>query len=237
MAPTSSNPGPEAAQDYAPDDYGIDEFAPRDSRRPRLPPTLRRHRRRRTAIVARWLHIYLSMVSFAIILFFAVTGLTLNHADTFSGKEIVTRTTGQLPHPWLRPASGEPDKLSIVESLRTNQKVHGAVTDFRTDSHEIDLSFKAPGYTADAFIDRDTNNFELTETRAGLIAVLNDLHRGTSTGPAWSRVIDASAILLTLVSLTGLILILFLYKRRTSGLLLAAAGAAVCYLLYKTQVP
>ncbi|RZK83430.1 MAG: peptidase, partial [Pedobacter sp.] len=30
------------------------------------------------AKVSRWLHIYLSMVSFAIVLFFSVTGLTLN---------------------------------------------------------------------------------------------------------------------------------------------------------------
>jgi hypothetical protein len=30
-------------------------------------------------IVSRWLHIYLSMASFGILFFFAVTGLTLNH--------------------------------------------------------------------------------------------------------------------------------------------------------------
>ena len=39
--------------------------------------------KRRTAIAARWLHIYLSMVSFAILFFFAVTGITLNHAEWF----------------------------------------------------------------------------------------------------------------------------------------------------------
>jgi hypothetical protein len=37
--------------------------------------------KKNTASIARWLHIYLSMISFVIILFFAVTGLTLNHAD------------------------------------------------------------------------------------------------------------------------------------------------------------
>jgi uncharacterized protein len=33
---------------------------------------------------ARWSHIYLSMVSFAILFFFAATGLTLNHQDWFA---------------------------------------------------------------------------------------------------------------------------------------------------------
>ncbi len=37
--------------------------------------------RRKTAIVGRWLHIYLSMVAFAITLFFAVTGYTSAEFD------------------------------------------------------------------------------------------------------------------------------------------------------------
>jgi hypothetical protein len=67
--------------------------------------------------------------------------------------------------------------------------------------------------------------------------VLNDLHRGASTGPAWSWVIDACAILLSIVALTGLILLCFLYKRRTAGLILAAAGALLCWVVYARLVP
>ena len=33
----------------------------------------------------RWLHIYLSMFSLAVVLFFSVTGITLNHPDWFFG--------------------------------------------------------------------------------------------------------------------------------------------------------
>ena len=36
---------------------------------------------------SRWLHVYLSMFSFAVLMFFAVTGLTLNHANWFDGQE------------------------------------------------------------------------------------------------------------------------------------------------------
>ena len=31
----------------------------------------------------RWLHVYLSMISLAVVLFFSVTGITLNHPDWF----------------------------------------------------------------------------------------------------------------------------------------------------------
>jgi hypothetical protein len=50
-------------------------------------------------------------------------------------------------------------------------------------------------------------------------------------------VIDASAIFLCLVSLTGLILVWFIHKRRAAGLALAAIGTALCYVLYRTFVP
>jgi len=75
------------------------------------------------------------------------------------------------------------------------------------------------------------------ETRNGLVAVLNDLHKGRDSGRGWSVVIDVSAVLLTLVSLTGLLLLFFVYKRRTSGLILAAAGAAVCWMVWMRYVP
>ena len=69
--------------------------------------------------------------------------------------------------------------------------------------------------------------------RLATVATVNDLHRGQVTGKAWSIVIDACAILLCLISFTGLILIFFLVKRRTAGLLLAAIGGIICLLAYR----
>ena len=43
--------------------------------------------RRLLAGWTRWLHIYLSMFSFAILFFFALTGLTLNHTEWFSDQQ------------------------------------------------------------------------------------------------------------------------------------------------------
>ena len=84
----------------------------------KAPPTRGFVFRRRIAVVSRWLHIYLSMVSFAIILFFAATGLTLNHPDWFAGHEQVARYKGAIPAALLHPpAGGQPDKLAIAGSI------------------------------------------------------------------------------------------------------------------------
>ena len=191
--------------------------------------------RRRSAILSRWLHLYLSMVSFAVVLFFAVTGLTLNHAEWFAGQVKESRFTGTVPAEWLQGAA--PNQSAIVTTLRSAHGIKGAVSDFRADEGQISVSFKGPGYAADAFIDRDKGTYDLVETRNGFVAVMNDLHKGRDAGPGWSMLIDVSAVLLTLVSLTGLLLLFFVYKRRTSGLILVAAGAVVCWLVWLRFVP
>jgi len=194
--------------------------------------------KRRTAIAARWLHIYLSMVSFAILFFFAVTGITLNHQDWFSGAAKTVQLRGKVDQKWLKPPDGKDvAKAQVVEYLRKQHNVRSALSDFRVDDQQCTVSFKGPGYSADAFVDMETGSYELTETRQGFVAVLNDLHKGRDSGTAWSAIIDVSAVLMTLVSLTGLLLIFFLQKRRMSGLIAVAIGAALCYLVYLIWVP
>ena len=190
--------------------------------------------KRQLMILSRWLHIYLSMASFAILFFFAVTGFTLNHAEWFAKQQRTIQIQGAMDRKLL---GQDVSKLEIVEHLRNAHAIHGAVKDFRVEDADCSVSFKGPGYAADAFIDRSSGRYELTETRMGLIAVLNDLHKGRDSGSAWAVLIDVSAILMTAVSLTGLLLIFFLQKKRLSGLLVALAGAGLSYLAYLAWVP
>jgi uncharacterized protein len=194
--------------------------------------------RKATATVTRWLHIYLSMVSFAVVFFFAATGITLNHAEWFSRQVQTRHYRGIVPPSLFRESTDQqPDKLGIVELLRNRHKIHGSVSDFRVEDSQISISFKGPGYAADAFIDATNGSYDLAETRSGFVAIMNDLHKGRDTGSVWSIVIDVSASLLVLVSLTGLVLIWFVYKRRTSGLILAASAGVLCWLVYRAFVP
>ena len=204
--------------------------SPTEKRRPGI--------RQKVAKAARWLHIYLSMVSFGIVLFFAVTGLTLNHPDWFASSMKTRVGHGSVDAALLQaPSTSEPEKSALVQSLRTREHLHGAVDEVRVDDGEISFSYKAPGYSADVIVDRQRGTYDVTEVRNGFVAVMNDLHKGRDSGKAWGWVIDVSAVLLTLVSLTGLLLLFFVYKRRTSGLVLAAAGAVVCWLVWLRYVP
>lgn len=191
------------------------------------------------AKLSRWLHIYLSMVSFAIVLFFSFTGLTLNHPSWFGGdKQIEEKHKGKLNVKWVnQPDTNKIAKLEIVEFLRNKYKVKGAVSEFRIEEYDVTVTFKGPAYSCDAFIDRESGTYEITEIKMGVIALWNDLHKGRDSGKGWSWVIDGSAIFLILVSLTGLILLLFIKKKRVSGLVTLVFGLVISYLIYLIFVP
>ncbi len=98
--------------------------------------------------------------------------------------------------------------------------------------HNANISFKGPGYGADAFINRETGAYDITEVSAGFIGLINDLHKGRDTGSGWLWVIDLSAAFMILVSLTGIILLLFIKKKKTSGLIVAGVGLLLFILIY-----
>lgn len=185
------------------------------------------------ARVSRWLHIYLSMISFVIVLFFSVTGLTLNHADYFQSNAVVEEFKGKVDSIWVNSNDTlKIQKLAIVEYFREKHHVKGAIADFRIDNSEISFSFKSPGYEADVFIDKADGKYQLTEVSQGLMGFVNDLHKGRDTGKTWSWVIDIAAVLMTLISLSGLILLLYIKKKKVPGIILLVTGFVVLYVLY-----
>jgi hypothetical protein len=195
------------------------------------------HLKRRVAKYSRWLHIYVSMTSFVIVLFFAVTGWTLNHPDTFGGLERRRQAAGSIDTKLTNTGGVEPAKREIVEAVQRDQRVGGALSDFRVDDEQISLAFKGPGYMADAAVDRRSGKYEFSESRLGPIAMLNDLHKGRDTGSAWKLLIDVSAGLLTFISLSGLVLLYFIHKHRVAGFVLLLAGGAVTALIVWAWVP
>jgi hypothetical protein len=255
----------------------------------------------------RWLHIYVSVLGFLALLFFSVTGFTLNHAEWLcQGQERVREVQGSIdpgllggedgngsapgeefaaPPPLVEEAAppveelaapvgepapplaemaapvaemgaapeetsfppdgpGEPvadargvDKLAVAETLRSRHALRGTVTEFAVDPYQCFVSFRGPAYSADAFIDRATGDYELTEARLGVVALLNDLHAGRSTGPAWPWVIDLSALIMAIASITGLALVLLVKRRRRSGIVAAVLGSIAVVVVYLLCVP
>jgi uncharacterized protein len=194
--------------------------------------------KKRTAALSRWLHVYLSMISFIVVLFFSVTGITLNHTEWFDGSVKENKFTGTVPENWVNITdTSRIKKLEIVELLRNNYGIKGYVNEFLVQDDQCLLSFKGPGYSADAYINRKDGMFTLTELRFGLIAVLNDLHKGRDSGKGWGWLIDVSAVLLILVSVSGLVMLFFLKRKKVSGLWLAVIGGVICWLVYWIWVP
>lgn len=208
--------------------------------------------KRQLAVWLRWLHIYASMFGLAVTLFFAATGVTLNHPDWFSETEKTESIEGELKPEWVKynkpvenADSGQSAadelagvaKLDVVEHLRKINSVRGALAEFNGDDRECMVTFKGPGYAADAVIDRATGKYKLTQISHGLVAILNDLHKGRDAGQGWSLLIDISAVILCFISITGLGLIFFLKLRRAPGLVIAVVGTVVTIAIYYAFVP
>jgi uncharacterized protein len=180
----------------------------------------------------RWLHIYISMFTLLVVLFFAVTGITLNHPDwVFGGAESAEDVTGTLPAGWKQ---GETvDWLRVVEHLRAEHGVRGRLGDYRMDETEGSLTFKGPGYSADCFFDPNTGEYQMTIVRQGAVGVLNDLHRGRDAGAAWALVVDLAGVFLTVVAITGIGLLWYLKKFRVKALATMAVGVVLAVVLMK----
>lgn len=216
----------------------ITEKGSRPKKRPR-----KRRVRHLLASWSRWIHIYLSMFALAVILFFSITGLTLNHPDWFFAESTV-QSTGAVEVAWLNNGNPPPpdwdeydhshavSKLEIAEQLRSAHRLRGSVSDFLAFEDECELTFQGPGYAAIARISRETGDYSVDVTSNDLVTVFNDLHKGRHSGEAWSWVIDLSAVVGVLVSISGFVLIFFLRMKRRTGLLTAVLGTGILWGMY-----
>ena len=179
----------------------------------------------------RWLHVYTSMISLLVVLFFALTGFTLNHTDWAFGDVIVNKQfSGSLPQDWRKGT--QTDWLRTAEYLRATHGLRGQVKNPRSSDTETSLSFVAPAYKADVFINL-SGSYNINLEAQGFVALMNDLHRGRDTGTAWSWLIDVSALFLVVVALTGLGLLLYLKKTRMAALATALGGGILMIVLMR----
>ena len=220
---TSSDP------DAVDDDAALDRLGGGDPR-PAAEVTKAGSARRETHKVTRWLHTYLSMISLALVLFFGVTGVTLNHPSwTFEMDGSQETITGTLPAGY--ETDGAVDFLAVSQYMQDTHGVRGDATDYSADATQGSMSFKGPGYAADLFFDVDTGAYDLTVDQQGLLAVMNDLHKGRNTGGSWNWTIDVAGGLLVAVAATGLGLQFFLKRRRARAYVVAGLGTLVSVVL------
>ncbi|MBK9549975.1 MAG: PepSY-associated TM helix domain-containing protein [Gemmatimonadetes bacterium] len=189
----------------------------------------------RVVSATRTVHIYLTVFAMLLMVFFAATGLLLNHEEWVSASEAApVETTGTLPMALLTHA---PDTAGIIETLRTTYGALGALSTFDSDGEELRVELRGPGRRFEAVITLATGAMTITKEMRPFLIRMDDLHRGKDSGTAWSWLIDLSAILLLLGALTGITLWIALPKRRTLGLIALGLGVGVCVAVYLLIVP
>lgn len=193
-----------------------------------------RRTRTRKALAQKWfrlVHVYASMVALLLVLFFGITGLTLNHPDWTLGFDTTTSSSTEALPDGAVGSDGTLDLLVVSEHLRSEDGVRGEISDVTDEGTNAHLSYRGPGYAADVEVDAEAGTYTLDTEQQGIVGVLNDLHKGRDTDSSWGWLIDVSAVVLVTISLTGLGLQLVLRARRRSALVVAAVGAAAVVVL------
>lgn len=182
----------------------------------------------------RAVHIYLTMLGLAVMLLFGITGFTINHEEALGATTArLTTRSGEVP-PALLAAR---EHLRVVEHLRKAFGIRGALQNFSELPDELALSFREPGEAWDISIAKTTGRVTARQEQSGFIALINNLHRGRYTGPAWSWVLDISAGLIVLACATGFILWLALPLRRRLGIAALVLGTLATFGVAKLFVP
>ncbi|WP_241984191.1 PepSY-associated TM helix domain-containing protein [Aliidiomarina sedimenti] len=195
-----------------------------------IPPT---HKRFSLGSLRQW-HWVSSAVCLAALLLFAVTGFTLNHAGSIEATPRTTSVEIQLNETQLTALqeSLNAEKVTaelkaIIRQLTSLRLSAGQQADIEWYEDELYLSLPRPGGDAWLSLEMYSEQLVYEQTSRGLIAYLNDLHKGRHTGVAWSWFIDLVALFCVIFALTGLWLLLRQQRTRRATWPLTTLGLLV----------
>lgn len=166
---------------------------------------------KKTLNLARLIHVYVSMALLTLLLFFSVTGITLNHPEWFREHQAqvieiektlkrvndLAITNDLIVNEQQRIITREVEKAF---SISLNNKVAELM------SGELFYSIKEAGKSTSISVELETGDTFYEQTHYGWWAVLNDLHKGRNTSNFWGWIIDLSSVLFIIFAITGFIL-------------------------------
>ena len=166
---------------------------------------------KKTLNLARLIHVYVSMALLTLLLFFSVTGITLNHPEWFSSHQAqvveseltidtiaeLALSDGQVTSEQQQVITSEIEQAFAVSLQNTKPELM---------SGELFYSIKQAGKSASIAVDLETGEAFFEQTHYGWWAVLNDLHKGRNTSNFWGWIIDLSSVLFIVFAITGFIL-------------------------------
>ncbi|MEI7623617.1 MAG: PepSY-associated TM helix domain-containing protein, partial [Actinomycetes bacterium] len=116
---------------------------------------------------SRLIHVYTSMAALLLVLFFGITGITLNH-PTWSIGDASTTTTVSGTLPMSPMANGSVDYLSVSEFARNELGVGGQVESFDSTGSSASIRYRQPGYSGDLTFSTTSGDYELVSEQQGM---------------------------------------------------------------------
>ena len=169
-------------------------------------------------------HGYLSAFAFGALLFFAITGIALNHPDWFAASEPrsppvkLTLTSSQRQA--LRSSPAPAQLLTQILAARTT--LYGVYQDGEAEPDRLFVRLRGARGSSDIRANLQDGSVLILSERATTIGWLNALHRGEQTGAVWRTCIDIAAGILIVLSLIGYAIFFSMGTRLTTALLITA---------------
>lgn len=193
---------------------------------------------KQTLNIARLIHVYVSMALLTLLLFFSVTGITLNHPEWFSShqaqvieKEVTIERISGLAI--ATDIINEQQQRIVTSEIEQKFSVSLLNVEPEIMSGELFYSIKKAGKNTTIAVDVETGEAFYEQTHYGWWAVLNDLHKGRNTSNFWGWIIDISSVLFIVFAISGFILAMPQKRfRRTLTLSLASTILALISIIY-----
>lgn len=154
---------------------------------------------------SRLIHVYVSMALLTLMIFFSITGVTLNHPEWFTHNQADVLEADFIAPTELLTPKNEGNLLNFL--IKANH-LNGNRLNIEREDSELFITDKGPGTYLSLTIDLNSGEAYKEATDYGYWALLNDLHKGRNSGDFWRFIIDLSAVLMIVFSLAGFILAL-----------------------------
>ncbi|WP_026294645.1 PepSY-associated TM helix domain-containing protein [Salinimonas chungwhensis] len=169
-----------------------------------------------------------SAICLAGLLMFAVTGITLNHADFVESKASVQSVEKTLPAPLLKTVNRSRNSKTLPLSFEKWMDAHTGLDlnnfELQWSEYELYGKYAQPATQRWFSLDLETGTMYQESVSGGWIAFFNDLHKGRNTGFWWQMFLDLFSVATLIFAATGLWLLKRYAKGRQSTWPLVFAG-------------